>query len=295
MKIFHCYYCKSKKVIEYKFINKEFVLSLCKSCRLIFTNPQPPSTLYTEINKGKYDSKEEEKSYLGISKQIYKRAEKYVERVQKHKKNGKYLDIGCSYGIYLQAAKKAGFETYGVEVASKAVRYANTRLGLKVKQGTIEETRFASNNFDVITLYDVLEHIPNMKKFLKEVNKILKFGGLLVIQCPNIESFAFKMLGQDWNWLLVPNHLWHFSLQSMVQVLEDNGFIINSNITWDSSYDFASNWVTKLNLTRSNTSLMQRVTRKIVYLVLYAFISLGSMIWTKYNKGGSLLVYAIKK
>lgn len=274
-------------------IDSIFVLQQCLECGLIYTFPQERIKIEA-VNSKKYNSKEDERSYLGIYDQIHKRAQDYVQNIQKFKKKGKYLDIGCSYGIYLKAAKDAGFDTYGVEMAPNAANYAREKLQLNVFIGTLEKAKYKPSMFDVITLYDVLEHIPDLKTFLKEIYRILKPGGILIIQCPNIKSFAFTVLDKDWNWLLVPNHLWHFSNISLTNILKDYKFSVKKTITWDSPQDFASNWVTKIGLTLSNASFLRRLIRKFVYLLLYEGISIGSLIWSSYYKGGSQIIYVTK-
>lgn len=294
MKIgYSCYYCKSKEIKLILSIDKSYKLLNCRRCDLTYTYPMERLRV-SNVNNQKYNSKAEERSYLGIYDNLYKRAYKYAKNIKKYKKNGKYLDVGCSFGIYMKAAKDIGYEVSGVEIADNAARYARDQFDLDVFIGTLEKAKYKENTFDVVTIYDVLEHIPDINIFLNEINRILKPGGVLVIQCPNIESLAFAILKQKWNWLLVPNHLWHFSKRSFIRILDDTGFSIVKITTWDDVYDFASNWVTKMRLTRPNASVRLRIWRKFTYFILYSLIFIGSSIWCKYNKGGEILLYARK-
>lgn len=287
----YCYYCKSKNIIVYFIVNNKYSVYTCRTCFLTFTSPQPVSSLIENINDSKYDSKEEMKSRLAIYDQEYKKAKRHIREILQYKNSGKFIDIGCSYGICVRAAKDTGFEAYGVEPARKAARYGKKQLHVNIFRGTLHEAKLKSNSFDVVTLYDVLEHIPDLKGFLGEIQRILKPKGLIVIQSPNIESYAARILKTSWNWLLVPNHLWHFSCSSLSYVLQKNGFSVKKCITEDNVYDFASNLASVF----SSSGFFYKLMKKVTYKFSYIIILIGTTIWSRKNKGGILRIYAIKK
>lgn len=289
-----CTYCNSKKIKLSINVNKEYSIYRCGNCGVLFTYPQPRID-WEDINNERYNSKKDKEAYLGIYDKIYKRARAYISLIKKYKEKGKYLDVGCSYGIYLKAAREAGYAVSGVEIAPHAAKYAKKELKLDVFNGTLDQAKFKKNTFDIVTLYDVLEHVPNIHKFLKEIYRVMKPGGILVIQSPNSQSFAFRILGTKWNWLLVPNHLWHFSYPVLNKILLANGFVSEYHTTWDDVYDFSTNLRTAFTDPFSKTKIIQKVLRRISYPILYASILLGTTIWSRYDKGGSLRVYAIKK
>ena len=257
----------------------------CQSCSLVFTYPQPLKKAVTSHNTEVFNSEKELLGRTSIFEKEYARAQKHVREVMRFKPGGKLLDIGCSYGILVKAAKDLGFDARGVEPTKRAASYAAKRLHLSVIHGTVETASFAKNSFDVITLYDVLEHIPDFKKFLKEIRRILKSDGILVIQSPNVDSFAFRLLKTRWNWLLVPQHLWHFSGRSLTHVLADAGFSVIWKTTEDNPYDFASNLKSTLSV---------RGVRYAVYLAVYGAIAAGTKIWSRMGRGGLIRVYAEK-
>lgn len=289
-----CSYCGSKRIKLSTKIDGNYSIYACSRCSVLFTYPQP-DTRWEEFNNERYDSKKDKEAYLGIYNKIYKRAKKYASYIKRYKRNGRYLDIGCSYGIYLKAAREAGYTVSGVEIAPHAARYAKKELKLDVFDGTLEKVKFKKHTFDIVTLYDVLEHVPDIQKFLKEIYRIMKPGGVLVVQSPNSRSFAFKVLGTQWNWLLVPNHLWHFSYPVLNTILLDNGFVSKYHTTWDDVYDFSTNLRTVILGPFYKVKIIQKILKRIIYPILYTSILLGTMIWSRYDKGGSLRIYAIKK
>lgn len=288
-----CYFCYSKDTKLYLFVNAEYCVYKCNSCQLVFTFPQPVSML--DVNDTKYDSIEEKESRLAIFDKVYKRAQIQIQDIKQYKSSGKFLDIGCSYGICVKAAKDGGFDSYGIEPANSAATYAKKELHLNVFHGTLEKANIKNNTYDVITLFDVLEHIPDLDTFLKEVHRILKPGGLLVVQSPNVDSFAYRVLKVHWNWLLIPHHLWHFSYASLSNVLYKHGFSVKKGITEDNVYDFASNFRSTLHVPIFSSGLSFKVIRKIMYIISYGIIFVGTLLWSKQKKGGLLRVYAIKE
>ncbi|HEX7042356.1 MAG TPA: class I SAM-dependent methyltransferase, partial [Patescibacteria group bacterium] len=273
--------------------SKNYSLYECSDCSFIFTFPQPKET--KQINQRIYDSKEELESRIANFPIEYQRAKEHVLKFKKYKKSGRYLDVGCSYGIGLKAAKDLGFDVLGVEPTKKAAEYAKKHFNVKVIQKTLENAKIKTNSFDVVSLYDVLEHIPNPNKFLQEIRRILKPHGLLVIQSPNIESVAFTLLRTNWNWLLVPNHLWHFSKASISNILDKNGFKTKKFITSDNIYDFSSNLKSKVFGYKVPETFIEKSFQKLVYIVSYGVIYGGSKLWIHAGKGGAFQVYAEKK
>lgn len=288
-----CQSCHSKKVSLFLSANKFYSLYKCSDCSVVFTFPQPKATKL--INQVVYDSKKELESRIANFPIEYQRARVHVLNFMKYKKSGKYLDVGCSYGIGLKAAHDLGFDVIGVEPTKKAANYARKHFKLEIIEKTLEKAKIKSNTFDVISLYDVLEHVPNLHKFLTEIRRILKPEGLLVIQSPNIESYAFKLLTVNWNWLLVPNHLWHFSKKSISKLLKENGFLVEKFITEDVVYDFSSNFKSKIFHYRLPKYTLKKVFQKLTFLVLYGTVYICTLFWSQFEKGGTLQIYAIKK
>ena len=114
-----------------------------------------------------------------------------------------------------------GFKTYGVELSSETASYARNQQNLDVYCGTLDQAHYADGQFDVVTLWDVLEHIPEPHTMLAEIHRILSSSGLLVIQSPNMDSLMADIGKENWNWWLVPDHIYHFTpatLRDLIKV-----------------------------------------------------------------------------
>jgi SAM-dependent methyltransferase len=137
---------------------------------------------------------------------------------------GKILDIGCGNGRYLTTMKKQGWQTFGVEINPKASKYAREELSLDVSTGDVLDCKYQDKFFDVITMRHSLEHLYEPILTLKEVKRILKDDGLLVIAVPNIDSFAAKVFKEYWHQLEIPIHLIAFTPDSITKMLDSAEF-----------------------------------------------------------------------
>jgi len=140
---------------------------------------------------------------------------------------GKLLDIGCGNGRYLSNLQELGWKTYGIEQNSRSSQYAREELDLNVETGDLLNHKYKDKFFDVITMWHSLEHIFEPIPTLKEVKRILKDDGFLVIAVPNINSFAAKVFKEYWYQLEIPIHLIAFTPNSISKMLDTAGFKIN--------------------------------------------------------------------
>lgn len=141
--------------------------------------------------------------------------------LKKHlKQKSSLLDIGCGTGAFMDFMKKKGFEVLGVESNKKA---RNICIENKLQVYATEEG-LVSNSFDMISLWHVLEHLPEPEEKLVAYRDSLKPGGLLVIAVPNFESHDRIHYQQDWAALDVPRHLWHFTPKGLIKSADESGF-----------------------------------------------------------------------
>ncbi|MCM8800340.1 MAG: class I SAM-dependent methyltransferase, partial [Candidatus Omnitrophica bacterium] len=158
--------------------------------------------------------------YWIIKKECYK-----VVKIFKIKqpKNYKLLDIGCGKGERLKFFKDLGFSVLGLEV-SDTVDYAREHFNLEIIKKDIYQADFEDNSFDIVTLFNVLEHIHNPNKLLKEIYRILKDNGFLVIQIPNTDSLQFKIFKKRWITFDIPRDLFYFNIKQLKYLLERQRF-----------------------------------------------------------------------
>jgi len=162
----------------------------CLNCGLVYTNPQPhQENIETHYKEAYYKD--------WIDKQMGRRISMWRQRLkdlQNHKQTGHVLDVGCGIGTFLLQAKKFGYEVRGTEISDFGSRYAEENFDLDVYKGDLKEARFPSTHFDIITMWHSLEHVPDPKATLKEIHRILKEDGILVIAVPNLHNFITKIL-----------------------------------------------------------------------------------------------------
>jgi 2-polyprenyl-3-methyl-5-hydroxy-6-metoxy-1,4-benzoquinol methylase len=190
----------------------------CKNCHLIYMNP-----LEKVIKTNEYYFKAKNTHAPTIRESYLKTAKSQVCLIQKYGSGTNLLDIGCAQGFFLFSASKAGYTTKGIEISQDAAEYARREFDLDIEAKPFEELRFAENHFDVVTLWQVLEHVPYPLMVLKEVHRILKPGGLLVVSTPNIEGIPAKILRKRW-WDIKRLHVNQFSTKTLRDILQNAGF-----------------------------------------------------------------------
>lgn len=137
--------------------------------------------------------------------------------------HGRLLEVGCATGEMLLAAR-ATFDVTGVEADAGNHRTASAR-GLKCFNGTLHAAQFSEASFDVAALYHVIEHVPSPRHELQELRRVVKPGGWLVLETPNIATPWFRLLGARWR-QFIPDHIFFFTPPTLTRLCEDNGFAV---------------------------------------------------------------------
>lgn len=147
--------------------------------------------------------------------------------IPKFVKNGKLLDIGCSWGSYLSRMRHYGWEVYGVETNNKAVQYAQEQLGSKnVRHGFFEDMCWEKDFFDVVIMNMVLEHLYDPLETLCLAHSLVKKKGQLIVSVPDISGVEARLYKDKAYNLHVPQHLNHFSPQTITKFLNTSGFSV---------------------------------------------------------------------
>jgi len=201
----------------------------CKNCHLIYVNPIEKGS---NINEAYSQRKSFDAAIIKGSR--LRATESQVELVKKYKDGVRLLDIGCGEGFFLFNASKAGYTAKGVELSQGAAAYAKKEFDLDVEAKPFEELRFPENHFDVVTLWQVLEHVPYPLMVLKEVHRILKPEGLLVVSTPNIEGMPAKILRKRW-WEIRRLHINQFTTKTLTDTLQNAGFKNISSVCYRES------------------------------------------------------------
>lgn len=184
--------------------------------KILITQPQPlKENLYKYYESNEYISHTDSKNgllnilYQAVKNYSLKRKVRLIEKLNQGK--GSLLDIGAGTGDFLKYAKDTHWEVDGVEVNANA-RARSQKKGIQLKESMDD---FKGDQFDVVTLWHVLEHVPDLENTVLNIEALVKEGGTLIVAVPNFNSYDAKFYKEFWAAYDVPRHLWHFSRESM--------------------------------------------------------------------------------
>ncbi len=192
----------------------------CRRCGLRYLNPRlPPEKILAGYSAG---SDENFISQASAREKTFERCLEAIEKVNPSR--GRILDVGTAGGSFLQTAKKRGWEVSGCEPNRWLCDWARDHYGLSIHPGTLSDLPDSlKGSFDVVTFWDVLEHVSDPKSTLRECSLFLKPSGILAINYPDIGSWISRGMGRRWVFLLSV-HLTYFSRNTLDRLLRETGF-----------------------------------------------------------------------
>jgi SAM-dependent methyltransferase len=198
-------------------VKNELNIVSCRKCSTVYT---PYSPWYS--SEYYYVSYYPEPS-LSPPAFVQTRLEEITLEFSPYRQTNRLLDIGCGAGNLLQAARKNGWNCQGLDVAPSAVKHVR-ELGFEVFQGELRDARLPSQQYDVITAAELLEHVPEPRLLLQEVARLLRPGGLFWTTTPHARGLSARVLGLKWRCVWPPEHLQLFSAGGLKTLLRDVGF-----------------------------------------------------------------------
>ncbi len=190
----------------------------CKRCGLIYVSPRPKPQL---IRDGY--SLAEDKQYISQERARFLTFKNSIKTLKRLRDNGRLLDIGAASGTFVKTAIEAGYDACGVEPSAWMCEIAKKYYGVTILPAAVEEMKFPDNSFDIITMWDVLEHVCDPMNTLKEAARILRPQGLLLINYPRIDDVLARIFGRKW-WFLLSVHLYYFTPKTLSLYIERLGF-----------------------------------------------------------------------
>jgi len=226
---------------DYFLSGETFDIVQCDQCSFRFTNPRPQNNeLGRYYESQEYISHSNTKS--GLFSVMYQSIRRRTIRTKFQmisglSKGNSILDIGCATGELIHYFADRGWKVMGIEPNEKARHFAREQYQLQIEdENYLVET--LPGSFDVVTMWHVLEHVPDINARIKEVKSVMKDDGLLLIAVPNPDSWDAGYYGKYWAGYDVPRHLHHFTKKSMHQLLKNHGLKVENEIPmkFDSFY-----------------------------------------------------------
>lgn len=226
------------KVKDFSVSQKEFTLYKDVSIDLLATFPQPS---LDEL--GSYYESEDYISHTDSARSWFEKIYQFIKKtaiqqklklvLNEHKNLGVLLDIGCGTGDFLVAANESGWQIKGYEPNEKARNIAQKK-GVELTRSMQD---LIENSADVITMWHVLEHVPDVRSQIAELKRLIKPGGTIIIAVPNYKSYDAKHYQNYWAAYDVPRHLWHFSKKSIQSLFAEQSLeLVKVKPMWFDSF-----------------------------------------------------------
>jgi 2-polyprenyl-3-methyl-5-hydroxy-6-metoxy-1,4-benzoquinol methylase len=213
------------------------VYKKCKNCGLVAVDPHPnfDKMLSEAIFWANSHHTSPEKVAQHYDRNFQEIAFKdFLDMANQYKQSGRLLDVGCGIGGFVDAAQNAGWDAYGTDI-SPSIRIPQER-GLKVFQGQIGDLDLPDQYFDVITLFDVIEHISDLSILMADIHRFLRPSGGLFVVTPNLDSIPARLLGSKWSAIEPQDHITLFTPTTLSKFLIKHNFtpvqIITRDINW---------------------------------------------------------------
>ncbi len=203
----------------------------CNGCGLVYVCPVEHLEWFchgdTPSREPTLEEQAEEEEHLSryLSEEGRKRRNlaSVLDEIEAFCPRGRLLDLGCYCGLLLDLARARGWDAIGVEPEETSRRYAVEHLGLDVFGGTLCQAAFPPDAFDVVVSLQVFEHLLNPRETLRQVTRVLRPGGLLVVEVPGIDNLGFRLLGR-WHRHFARHHLFFFNTQALTRLLSEAGY-----------------------------------------------------------------------
>jgi 2-polyprenyl-3-methyl-5-hydroxy-6-metoxy-1,4-benzoquinol methylase len=197
----------------------------CDTCEIATLHPFPSEEELSKLYScGNYRTGTGQRFVLLVEFLVYLERIRKRRRINQFVEPGKILDIGCGRGLFLELMRRSGWDTIGNELNEQTASYSMKTYGSKIFIGDIVQHKLSAESLDVININQVLEHLKNPHKVIKESYRLLRDGGILIISVPDLRSPQFTIGKENWFLLDIPYHLFHFTEEGLIKVLKENKF-----------------------------------------------------------------------
>lgn len=291
---------------------KEFSLVKCLNCDVAYLKERPakefigsyypPNSYHSFTRKTGMERLLKRRFKIKIKDILKKRDQELIDKIllnfipaywrlaAQFPEGSKILDIGCGGGWKLDLYKEFGWKTYGFDISSEAVEIAKSK-GHEVLMAEVDNISFPDNYFDAIQISHVIEHLPDPVYTLKKAFRLLKEGGVLLLETPNISSLLAKVFKADYWQIDSPRHFQVFNIKSLNILLKDCGFIID-RLRTNNSRNGIINSVRAIKTRKQGNSIDIQNSKfiKIINTILMIFLTP----FNKFGFGENIIVFAKK-
>ncbi|MEO7989455.1 MAG: class I SAM-dependent methyltransferase [Chryseolinea sp.] len=210
-----CFLCGSDSLLQLKGYEQNYLVR-CSSCRFVFCQRKPSVdelkahyALYPRAN--------------AISEITLKRYDALLDTFEPYRKTNNIIDVGCGDGFFLEVAKKRKWNVFGTEFTQEAIDLCQQK-GIQMTVSPLNPKHYGSEFFDVITSFEVIEHINTPLDELKSFSAILRKGGIVYVTTPNFNSISRNILKEKWNIIEYPEHLSYYTASTLTYLFQKNNF-----------------------------------------------------------------------
>lgn len=226
-----CIVCGSSASTDF-LARGRFSIRACTHCGLRFLWPQPgPLELQALYDDSYFSSEDSEgrgySDYLEQPENHRRLFRDRLARLPRPSPGARLLDFGAAAGFFVEQASQVGWNAEGIEINDRMARYGRDVLGCRISNSSLEQLRDAEVSFDLVTMWEVIEHLAQPGETLRQIHALLRPGGHLALSTPDCGSIAARLMGKRWlGWRKIPEHLYFFDSATLTRLLNRSGFDI---------------------------------------------------------------------
>jgi len=276
-----CIACGADQFGATRLDEKNRSLRTCAGCGTSETYPKPdPATLEAQYSEAYYGP-DNVKFVPAIEAFVAWMTRKRASHVHTLMgRTGRILELGCGRGLLLHELAQSGHECHGIERSELAARRAAQTEALRVYTRPLEECSFPKQHFDTVIVWHVLEHLDHPRATLELISRLLKPGGLLYLEVPNLSSLQSSSTGKNWFHLDLEHHLYHFSMDGLHRLLHSTGFHAEETSTWSleqGPYGVLQSWLNAIGERNLFYRILKREIDPVVGVKLGQFVLAGTL------------------
>ncbi len=246
-----------------------YTICRCGGCGVLYQHPRPTEATIGQLypHDTSYPSYRRDVAVEPLLRRLDRRygLAKRCRLVTRHVQAGHLLDVGCATGDFLsEMRRQPGWSVMGIEPSPTAGRYAHDQVGLTVVAGTLNDAAFADASFDAVTMWDVLEHVYKPREVIAEAARILRPGGVLVVNHPNTASLDRRIFTRLWVGYELPRHLYLYPPELLRQIMAEYGLREVERVCFYGSHAAAVDSLIYLVEQRIGRGWASRILRKIL-------------------------------